>query len=70
MPIYEYICKDCGRRFEALQRFGEDAEGLACPACGAKELEKAISAPAPARIEAGRSDGAGGCGCCGGSCGS
>lgn len=31
MPIYEYICNDCGGRFERLVRNG--AEAITCPRC-------------------------------------
>jgi putative FmdB family regulatory protein len=43
MPLYEYSCGDCGRRFEVLQRMGEGAEGLECPHCKGIRLEKCFS---------------------------
>jgi putative FmdB family regulatory protein len=43
MPLYEYRCRDCGDRFEVLQRLGEGAAGLSCPACGAGALDKQFS---------------------------
>ena len=43
MPLYEYSCRDCGHRFEILQRLGEGAEGLACPSCSAATLDKQFS---------------------------
>jgi putative FmdB family regulatory protein len=43
MPIYEYQCRDCGHRFEILQRLGQGPEGLACPRCSADQLEKQYS---------------------------
>ncbi|HPC84472.1 MAG TPA: zinc ribbon domain-containing protein [Thermoanaerobaculaceae bacterium] len=43
MPLYEYVCQQCGRRFEVLQRMGATAEGLSCPACGSGEVRKAFS---------------------------
>ena len=43
MPLYEYQCRECGHRFEILQRLGEGAEGLVCPACGEKRLAKQFS---------------------------
>jgi putative FmdB family regulatory protein len=42
MPIYEYACKSCGQRFEALVRRDEVP---ACPSCGAAELDRLLSLP-------------------------
>jgi putative FmdB family regulatory protein len=33
MPIYEYECQSCGRRFERLQHFSDDPVET-CPDCG------------------------------------
>lgn len=43
MPLYEYRCQACERVVEVLQRMGERRAGLACPACGADRLERALS---------------------------
>ncbi len=43
MPLYEYRCGTCGRRFELLQRLGEGASGVACPACGQEDVEREFS---------------------------
>jgi putative FmdB family regulatory protein len=43
MPLYEYRCESCGRRFEVLQRLGATAAGVECPACGGARLERAFS---------------------------
>lgn len=43
MPIYEYECKACGDRHEAIQKMS-DAPLRDCPACGKAELVKLISA--------------------------
>ncbi|MDA8337120.1 MAG: zinc ribbon domain-containing protein [Peptococcaceae bacterium] len=72
MPIYEFRCEKCGRRFERLCSLGESGENLRCPECGS---------PAPRRVMSGFAAGgsgsgsnasgasAGGCsGCAGGSC--
>ena len=40
MPLYEYICRECGRRFEVLQRVGADASGVTCPKCGGRDVAK------------------------------
>ncbi len=34
MPIYEYECEGCGKRFELRQCVGENGENLSCPDCG------------------------------------
>jgi putative FmdB family regulatory protein len=43
MPLYEYRCPACERRFEVLQRLGATADGLVCPACGHDRVERAFS---------------------------
>ena len=43
MPIYEYQCESCGHSLEALQKIS-DAPLLDCPACGAANLQKLVSA--------------------------
>ena len=42
MPIFEYICDNCGHEFETLQKVSE-APLKKCEACGAKKLRKKIS---------------------------
>ncbi|MCP4877153.1 MAG: zinc ribbon domain-containing protein [Gammaproteobacteria bacterium] len=44
MPIYEYVCNECGHEFETLQKMS-DAPLSDCPTCGKSELKKKISAP-------------------------
>ena len=44
MPLYEYQCRDCGRRLEIIQKFSEDPL-TECSECGGT-LEKVLSAPA------------------------
>ncbi len=44
MPIYEYQCKACGHRFDALQKVS-DAPLRDCPVCAKQELKKLVSAP-------------------------
>ena len=41
MPIYEYVCDDCGTKFEKLVRRNQDA--IACPSCGESHLNTALS---------------------------
>ena len=43
MPTYEYACKACGHRLEAVQKFTDDALTV-CPECGGA-LRKVFGAP-------------------------
>ncbi len=46
MPIYEYVCKNCGNKFELI-RFASDSDsGIECPGCGEEKAEKVLSSPA------------------------
>ncbi len=44
MPIYEYQCQACGAVVEELQKIS-DPPLKKCPECGAKKLQKLVSAP-------------------------
>ncbi len=44
MPLYEYLCKKCGHRFEKIRKFS-DKPIKKCPECGGT-VEQVISAPA------------------------
>jgi putative FmdB family regulatory protein len=44
MPIYEYLCESCGKKFEVLQKFSDEPL-LTHPECGGK-VEKLISTSA------------------------
>jgi putative FmdB family regulatory protein len=43
MPIYEYVCQDCGVKYEKHVRSGSTEVQLRCPRCGSTRAEKAIS---------------------------
>jgi len=43
MPIFEYLCEDCGTKFEKLMRNGARASDVLCPACGEKHVERQLS---------------------------
>ena len=45
MPLYEYRCENCGKRFEVLQKFS-DAPLTAHAECGGGPVEKLISTSA------------------------
>jgi putative FmdB family regulatory protein len=40
MPIFEYACRDCGKRFELLVR---QSTVIECPSCKSQTLEKQLS---------------------------
>lgn len=42
MPIYDYLCSDCGHEFEALVR---GSKTPACPECESEKLERKLSMP-------------------------
>ncbi len=49
MPLYEYRCRSCGRRFSLFFRTFAQAEREAgearCPTCGGRSLARAVSKP-------------------------
>jgi putative FmdB family regulatory protein len=66
MPLYEYLCRDCGRDFERYVRAWGDA--VDCPACGGASVERKVSSFAFTAGGATPTT-AGGCGCGRGACG-
>jgi len=66
MPIFEYLCKDCGKQFEALLIGSQEAE---CPGCKGKKLEQQLSTFSVRANNASASRPATPCGMPGGSCG-
>jgi putative FmdB family regulatory protein len=44
MPLYEYECDACGRRFERIQKFSDPLVTV-CPTCGGA-VRKLFSSPA------------------------
>lgn len=51
MPLYEYRCEDCRRRFTLLVGVTAEKPNQACPGCGGARLRKLISRFAIARSE-------------------
>ncbi len=43
MPIYEYVCAECGHKFEKLVLSSRRAREIRCPQCGSLSADKAIS---------------------------
>lgn len=44
MPIYAFLCNQCGHQFDRLQRLS-DPDPEVCPACAAKAVKRKLSAP-------------------------
>ncbi len=70
MPIYEYLCKDCGVRFETLRSIKDADTPIPCKSCHGNHTQRTVSvfyAQSGSQIIAGGNSG--GCaGCAGGSC--
>ena len=43
MPIYEYECRICQRRFQTLVMKKDEEKQVVCPECGGKKIMKLIS---------------------------
>lgn len=43
MPIYEFVCEDCGHPFEELLLSAAALEKLKCPHCNSITIRKKIS---------------------------
>ena len=43
MPLYEYMCNHCGRRFTVLVGMTAAGDSQACPRCGGAESTRAMS---------------------------
>ena len=44
MPIYEYACKNCQHKLDALQKIADEPL-VECPECGEPQLKRLLSAP-------------------------
>ncbi|MFQ6109033.1 MAG: zinc ribbon domain-containing protein [Candidatus Aminicenantales bacterium] len=42
MPIYEFVCRKCGERFEALVSIGKERD-VTCASCGSSDIQKLFS---------------------------
>ena len=44
MPIYEYVCNNCGHETDIIQKLS-DPEIITCPECNTENFNKMVSAP-------------------------
>jgi len=64
MPLYEYFCPDCQKRFELLRSVSQADSEAVCPTC------KALGLRAMSKVVCRTRDGSGALSSGGGSCGS
>jgi len=64
MPIFEYVCQNCGAKFEKLVLSSRRKTNLQCPQCGAEDVKKALSVCGAVSntVGSGASSAAAGCG--------
>ncbi len=43
MPIFEYLCNDCGNKFEKLVRSSARETAAECPSCGRDHVTTQVS---------------------------
>lgn len=43
MPIYEFVCNECGQDFEELVLSAKSTQGVICPNCQSELVTKKIS---------------------------
>lgn len=68
MPIYEYICKECGAEFQKRLSFSESSVLPDCPDCSSGKTSKKLSLFCSPSISGG--NGSSCSSCSGGSCSS
>jgi putative FmdB family regulatory protein len=62
MPLYEYVCRRCGRGFEELVRADTV---VACPGCAATDVTRVMSVVTIGHASDGAARAPGACGTCG-----
>jgi len=56
VPVYEYRCADCKKKFSALIGMTAEPDDTRCPACGSEKTDKLVSRFARFRSEDDRID--------------
>ena len=51
MPVFEYRCAECGRKFSALVGMTAEADDERCSHCGSLRTAKLVSRPGRFRVE-------------------
>ncbi len=63
MPLYRFLCKDCGQEFTRLTSIGKESE-VKCEMCGSSKLEKLIPRSITGRTKEGATIGMSSCSTC------
>ena len=57
MPLYDYICQRCSRRFEVFLSYAEyGRKRVACPQCGSREVRRRMPRPRLLKSDESRMD--------------
>ncbi|MCL5122951.1 MAG: zinc ribbon domain-containing protein [Deltaproteobacteria bacterium] len=43
MPIFEFVCEECGKQFERIFFISECDSPVTCPSCGSEHTKKSFS---------------------------
>ncbi len=73
MPVYEYVCKDCGTHFDKLRPMSQADAPIACTHCQSESTRRMLSHCFASSEGRAITSSAGSCSCgscSGGSCGS
>jgi len=71
MPIYEYVCEECGKKFDALRSMKDADAAIGCKSCASLKTHRVLSVCYAHGDQQRSSSSGGGCsGCSGGSCSS
>ncbi len=69
MPIYEYLCNDCGVKFDVFRSMKDADEPIACKNCHSENTRRALSVFFAGSEGRSLTTGPGGCASCsGGNC--
>lgn len=65
MPMYEFVCNQCGHEFEELVRTSRDQHAAKCPECGGQKPTRKLSVFSARTAAAPAMPAGGACGRCG-----
>ena len=71
MPLYEYVCQECGTRFDALRAIKDADQPIPCKLCQSTHTTRKLSvffAQSGGKVVAGTSGGDSCGSCAGGNC--